>query len=283
MIIKVFSFGVNIAAQTENEINGPDIVLSHYLKVFFHNLLRQKVITLINIGGLAIGMAVFMLVSLYVKEEYSFEQRWDKAERIVRTVSTLRFNADNFIEIGSGSPSALEKFKVFYPEEIETGSRVFATGQSLLIDQEEVQGAVSFVDPEILDVFNFEEISGSLADTLAAPGLIALEEETALRLIAGEALGRSLVLRLNDGSERDLRVAAIYRLPEGKGQLEFPSLSLLAEELLPDFVGTESDWMSGADVTTWLLLQDPDGAARINARTNEFVEQFVRVPWMFND
>jgi putative ABC transport system permease protein len=52
-------------------------MIGHYLKVFFHNLLRQKAITVINISGLAIGMAVFMLVSLYVVEEFSHEKRWD--------------------------------------------------------------------------------------------------------------------------------------------------------------------------------------------------------------
>lgn len=258
-------------------------MLSHYLKVFFHNLLRQKAITLINIGGLAIGMAVFILVSLYVTEEFSHEQRWDKADRIARTVSTLKFNAESSLELGSGSTRALDALKTFFPDEIATGSRVFTAGQSVVVDQEVVLGDVNFVDPQFLDVFNFEEVQGSLAATLATPGYVALEEARARELFAGQALGRSLVLRLDDGSERDLTVSAVYRLPEGKGGLELSSLSLLVGDLFPDFAGTEGDWMSGADVETWVLLREANDVTAINARTDAFVEQYVRVPWMFSE
>lgn len=103
-------------------------------------MLRQKAITLINIGGLAIGMAVFILVSLYVTEEFSHEQRWDKADRIARTVSTLKFYAESSLELGSGSARALDALATFFPDEVETGRRVFSTGQSIVVDHESVQG-----------------------------------------------------------------------------------------------------------------------------------------------
>lgn len=258
-------------------------MLGHYLKVFFHNLFRQKVISLINIAGLSMGMAVFILISLYVKEEYSHERHWDKADRIVRTASTLRFNPAMSLEIGSGSPKALESFSTYFPGEIESGSRVWRTGESILVDLEESPGGVNHVDSTFLDVFNLEEVSGSLGDTLAAPGRIALEEEYALTLFSGQALGRSLMLRHDDGTEKDFEVSAIYRLPDGKGVLEFSTLTLLVEELEPNFNGTDSDWLSGENVTTYLLLREPGDAERLNARTDEFVEQYVRVPWMLRD
>lgn len=91
------------------------------------------------------------------------------------------------------------------------------------------------------------------------------------------------MLRLEDGSERDLRVSALYRLPAGKGKLEFSSLSLLVGDLVPDFQGLERNWVSGADVVTWLLLRRADAAAVINARMPQFVEQYVRVSWMFSN
>lgn len=258
-------------------------MLHHYLKVFFHNLLRQKVITLINIAGLAVGMAVFILISLYVTEEYSYEKRWEKADRVVRTTSKLQFNADATFEMGEGSSRELATFREFFPVEVEAGSRVWRTGQSIVVDQEESPGGVNHVDPEFLDIFNFEEVHGSLANTLAVPGRIALEEEYALSLFPGEALGRSLTLRLEGGTEQDFEVSAIYRLPEGKGQLEFTSLTLLEETLLPDFIGTESDWLSGETAATYYLLRESSAVANLNARTDELVEQYVRGPWMLGE
>lgn len=263
-------------------------MLANYLKVFFHNLFRQKVITLINIIGLAIGMAVFMLISLYVKEEYSYEQRWNKADRIVRTVDTLLFNPSTTIETELGSPRTLESFREFFLQEIEAGSRVWGRGVSIIVDQVESPGSVNYVDATFLDVFNVEEVSGSLADTLTAPGRIALEQDYALTLFSGQALGKSLMLRMYDGTEKEFEVSAVYRLPEGKGMLEFSTLTLLVEALETtmmdtDFMGTENDWLSGVNLTTFLLLREHTDTARINARSDEFVEQYVRLPWVARD
>lgn len=258
-------------------------MFSHYPKIFIHNLGRQKVITLINISGLALGMAVFILIAQYVMEEYSHEQRWQQADRIVRTNSTLKFNAESSFEMDAIAPRGLDQLQEFFPEQIVTGSRVWRTGQTVVIDEEQIQGAVNYVDPEFLEVFNFETVSGSLTETLLAPGRIALEEEQARTWITGEAMGSSLTVKLENGEERDFVVTAIYRMPAGKGSLEFTSFTLLAEAVLPEFKDAGTHWFGDTDVNTFLLLGAAADADAINLRSKEFVTQHVRLPWVSPD
>ena len=59
-------------------------MLRNYLKIAFRNLVKNKVYSFINIGGLAVGMAVTLLITLYVVHEYSYDRFHQKADRIVK-------------------------------------------------------------------------------------------------------------------------------------------------------------------------------------------------------
>ncbi|MEO0528747.1 MAG: ABC transporter permease, partial [Bacteroidota bacterium] len=58
----------------------------NYIKIAWRNLLKNKVYSLINIGGLAIGMACFLLIASYIKNELSYDTYHAKAEKIYRVV-----------------------------------------------------------------------------------------------------------------------------------------------------------------------------------------------------
>ncbi len=59
-------------------------MIRNYLIIAIRNLLRQKGYSIINISGLAIGLAAFILIVLYVKNELSYDKFHDKADRIYR-------------------------------------------------------------------------------------------------------------------------------------------------------------------------------------------------------
>ena len=59
-------------------------MLQSYLKVAFRSLFKNPLFTLLNIGGLSTGLAVAMLIGLYVRHELSFDCFHERAERIYR-------------------------------------------------------------------------------------------------------------------------------------------------------------------------------------------------------
>ena len=57
-------------------------MIKNYLKIAFRNLLRNKAFSIINISGLAIGMASAILILLWIKNEVSYDQFHEKKQRI---------------------------------------------------------------------------------------------------------------------------------------------------------------------------------------------------------
>ena len=68
-------------------------MFKNYLKIAFRNILRQRVYSLINIIGLAVGIACCILILLFVRYELSYDQFNKKADRIYR-VTREWFNED---------------------------------------------------------------------------------------------------------------------------------------------------------------------------------------------
>nr|WP_290928334.1 ABC transporter permease [Haliscomenobacter sp.] len=66
-------------------------MLRSYLKIAWRNLLKNKTFSLINIFGLAVGLACFILIALYVADELSYESFYPDAKRTYRVHSDIRF------------------------------------------------------------------------------------------------------------------------------------------------------------------------------------------------
>ena len=69
-------------------------MLINYLKIAWRNLVKHKTFSIINIAGLAIGLGCFVLIALYVADELSFDRYNDKAGRIYRVNSDIRFGGN---------------------------------------------------------------------------------------------------------------------------------------------------------------------------------------------
>src|SRR5271156_1098847 len=78
-------------------------MLKNYLKFAWRNLVKNKTSSLINIGGLAVGMAVAILISLWIWDEISFDSQFRNEGRIAEVLENVNMNS----EIETWTPSAL--------------------------------------------------------------------------------------------------------------------------------------------------------------------------------
>src|ERR1700744_4474487 len=105
-------------------------MLKNYIKIAWRNLFRNKVSSLINISGLAIGMACVLLIGMYIKDELSYDRFFKDADRIYRVNLDGKMGNDQFLA-GHTPPPAGQALVNNFPE-IETYTRIFMPGDRII-------------------------------------------------------------------------------------------------------------------------------------------------------
>ena len=132
-------------------------MLKNYLIVALRHILKNKLFTLINISGLAIGMASFVLVLLYVNHEYKYDRYNKNAERIYRVVE---YNTEADEKYGD-TPKLLLPTIIDAVPEIENGTRISNFYGSVSVDNKVFFEENFFLcDSSVFDVFSWKMILG---------------------------------------------------------------------------------------------------------------------------
>jgi putative ABC transport system permease protein len=180
---------------------------SHYLKIGFRNLLRNKSYTVINTGGLAIGMAVALLTCLWVIDELSYEKFNENYERVAVVMQSQTANGEVFT--GQSIPLPLEKvLKDEYGDNFErialsswSGSHIVSAGDLKL------KKHGSYMDKDATEILGLKMLKGS-RNGLASPNSIMLSESAA-RSFFGDADPMNKTLTLDNQAE--LLVTGVYQ------------------------------------------------------------------------
>jgi len=193
---------------------------ANFFKTAFRNLIKYKTYTIINILGLAIGLAIFIALALYIQFELSFDGFHQNSDRIYRVEQIM--NEGDRIERMSGCPTPLWKaLKRDFPE-IEASMRVIPNSGIDLVSNEGDQFSVNsfFVESSFLKAFSFNMLQGNQVTALAEPNNIVITRETALRLFNTEdALGETY--NFND---TPLKVTGIIENVPKNSHLDFDVL-----------------------------------------------------------
>src|SRR5688572_22408412 len=113
-------------------------MIYNYLKIGIRNLLRHKVFSLINIGGLALGMTCCILILLWVQDELSFDRFHKNAGELVRVISVQHYPGADDLTVESGPGVIVPSMEKELPE-VARGIRVtwneeqlFSTGEKAI-------------------------------------------------------------------------------------------------------------------------------------------------------
>src|SRR5690606_17477788 len=98
-------------------------MFKNYLVTALNNLLKHRLFSLINIGGLSIGLAASILIALYVQDETSYDKHWQHARDLYRINTSV--DPGSGLRRGPGSSAAaLPALKLAFPDSIVRGSRL---------------------------------------------------------------------------------------------------------------------------------------------------------------
>jgi putative ABC transport system permease protein len=185
-------------------------MFKNYLTVMFRNLKKFKGYSLINIVGLAVGMACCILILLYVTDEMSYDEHFKNKDRIYR-IHTLSGIGTTTRHYGTIPPVLAPGLAASIPE-VEAVTRIFDRFNLQGRDQDrdvEIRD-VAIADPAFFRVFSFGFIAGNAETALADPDGLVITEETAHRLYgAGNAVGK--VIALPGAQARFVHVSAVVK------------------------------------------------------------------------
>ena len=183
-------------------------MIKNYFITAWRNLLRNKLYSAINIGGLAIGMAVGFLLLLYVYSEFSYNGTHTNAHNIYKVMHNQP--RDGGIGTGGETPAPLaEAMQKDYPE-IDKVART-NNGYDILTGYGNVNVKLNFMaaDPAALDVFTFDFVKGNKSNALSDASSIVLTQAGAKALF-GNADPIGKVIRVNN-FKSGMKVSALIK------------------------------------------------------------------------
>ncbi len=185
----------------------------NFLTVALRNISRNKVFSLINVSGLAIGLASSILIMLFIIKEVSFDRFHENKQRIHRLYIDGMMGEQTF----RGAWTSMVMAPTFAEEipEIENYVRFDISSQRLIWYKGErhMEDHFLFADPSIFDIFSIKMIKGDPGTALSKPNSIVITEEKA-RLYFGDADPLGLPLSVNSDSNFYYVSGVIEALPE---------------------------------------------------------------------
>lgn len=190
----------------------------NYLKTALRVLLRQKSYSIINIGGLAIGMSVCILILSYVFFELSYDKFHENSDQIYR-IGLDATVGGNVMNLAVTSAPMGEALRQDFPEVIENTRFSIGGSQELSIGEHKfIQDDVLFSDSSFFDVFSFNLIQGDKNEVLLHPKSIILTETLAKKFYGdNNAVGE--MIRLNDRTT--YKVTGVLEDVPANSQIQF--------------------------------------------------------------
>nr|WKN39847.1 ABC transporter permease [Tunicatimonas sp. TK19036] len=251
-------------------------MIKNYLKIALRNLARHKQMTLINVLGLAVGMAACIVILLFVQYELSYDRYHEKADRIYR-ISREFYNSDKETNLHLGHLAP--PFKPFlvedFPGIIQASARLL--GDSPLMTYKEgdvqiVEDDFFFAEPEVFDIFSFPFVEGNPATALSEPNTVVITESTAQKYFGDESpMGKTL----NYNQQVDIKVTGVVKDVPGNSHFHFNMLASFV--MVENFLGEEemmSNWGSN-NYATYILLPEGYNPADLEAQFPDFIDKHV--------
>ncbi|MBS1488277.1 MAG: ABC transporter permease [Bacteroidetes bacterium] len=247
-------------------------MLTNYFKIAFRNLLRYKSFSVINIAGLTIGLITFLMISLYVTDELSFDRFHEKANRVFRV--NIKSDYDNQTHQWGKVPNKVAPTVANEIPEVEKAARVFHHnfGDIAFISTDKEKFAekeLYFADPAIFDIFSIPLLEGDPAKALARKGTVILSETAAKKYFGSQSpVGKSITV----DNFINLEVTGVYK--------DFPSHSSLACQVIGSFSSIhfgrdENQNWGNASFETFLLLREKTSPAIVNQKIAAMLEHNI--------
>ncbi|WP_299287214.1 ABC transporter permease [uncultured Mucilaginibacter sp.] len=242
-------------------------MIRNHFKIAFRNLWKNKGYSAINIFGLAIGLTVCLLITLFVMDELSYDRYNEKAGRIYRVNTYIHLNGSDFKQRLTPAPMATALMKD-YPQ-IEQATRV-GTGSEMLVkkDNETIVEKNAFsADPNLFEVFSLPMIAGDPKTALSQPKTMVISASIAKKYFNTiDVIGKTLKV----DNTTFYKITGVIK--------DMPAAAHLHFNFIKSFVGNEFAnnpvWLNNSFVT-YLLVRPGTSQQSIDNYLKDAAKKYV--------
>ncbi len=244
-------------------------MIKSYIKIAWRNLIKNRLYSVINIGGLAVGMAVSFMLLLYVYNEFSFDKFNKNSARLYQVLRNQPSNGE--IMTGTATPIPLTPALIKDYPEIDKVTRTNWPYDYLMnYKNQGLKLSTMAADPAILDMFSFDFIYGNKQTALTDPSTIVLTESGAKALF-GNINPVGLVIKVNN--QNPIKVSAVIK--DNPTNSSFNFKDLISWQTLE----AEQSWLKTSgwgnySFQTYIMLKPGVSLSSVNSKIKYIVKRY---------
>ena len=238
-------------------------MLKNYFKIAIRNIVKYKLYSFINIVGLAVSIAICLLIFLFISDELSYDKFYPNSDRIYKVIrETGKGN-----ELQGNTPLPLcEALKTDFPGleiiQVRSTENVISYKENTSTEKR-----FDYVDPDFFKIFPFNFIVGDPHTALKNPNSVVITKEIAKKYFGNEdPMGKTIISE----NKTPLMVTGVLKNIPENSHIQFDFLSPKS--------GIVQDWMKdwhSCMFATYILLSKNYSAENISKRLPAFLEKYM--------
>jgi ABC-type antimicrobial peptide transport system permease subunit len=181
-------------------------MLKSYLKIAWRNIAKNKVHTFINVAGLSVGMAVAMVIGLWIWDELSFDKYHQSYNHIAQLMTTQTANGETGT-FGSTVVPLSAELRTKYAGDFKLTALTWEGTHILAVGDKKISQNGMWAEPDLPAILSLKMIKGSYA-SFKDPSSFVLSQSVAIALF-GSADPINKVVRIDN--KTDMKVAGVYQ------------------------------------------------------------------------
>ncbi|MGV8093692.1 MAG: ABC transporter permease [Mangrovibacterium sp.] len=242
-------------------------MLIHEIKLIVRSLRKKKIVSLINIFGLAIGLASFILITMYVDKEFKtdkFHKSYDQIYRIENKF--IAYNSDRANRLFKEQIPAFGKIAMMHADwsdlaTFEVNGKQFDPGK------------IIFANNDFKDIFQFESLTGNSSGCLQDPNSVVLTETTSRKLFSeADPVGRTIQYHSDLWGSMLLSVTAVIKDYPQNSSLKFDGIIALSSLDMLGWYKQGKDRWGTCNYLTFVKVDHTSKPDDLVDRMNELVK-----------
>ena len=247
-------------------------MMKYYSKIAWRNLLKNKVYSFINIAGLASGMAVAMIIGLWIHDETSANKHFKNYGSLYQVMMHQTFDGKRGTQQALPFPIG-EELKSKYPDLKDVAMCDWGQSHSLIYGEKKISKFGHFIGPEAINMFSIKIIEGD-KDPLHEPYSIVLTSETAKILFGNEnPIGKMVKM----DNQTNMKVTAVVEKQPKNSSITFDYLMpFQVQEVLYSWIKEyhKTNWRNNS-WQTYVQLNDKASPTAVSSKLKNVVISHV--------
>jgi putative ABC transport system permease protein len=261
-------------------------MILNYFKIAWRNMMKSKAFSFINIFGLAVGLTCCMLITVYLRYEWSYDSYQKGVKNLYQMATEFTMSGKQFTLAGEPAPMAKTIVKDF--PEVQSATRIMqlALFEDKTLLQNKVPGIqlLSFyedkgfmADSNFFEFFTYPFIEGDPKRALEAPATIVISEEIAHKLF-GSSPAINKVIHLSSGTngDGDYLVTGVFRPVDAPSHIDARFfISFRGGNMEQMMKRQENDFTTNNMFATYLRLRPGASPAVVEAKFPAFLDKYA--------